>query len=179
MTALPHTQQNGQPAPPARPELARRPTLAGQADAAAERKARSEPVGDAGSIFDELLITASELPPPVIIPWEGGASPGPQFTREPQTHVSPARAWQQLEPPLCAMVEKAPAGPLSMTLLLPILGEVDARVSPFAAGWDISLRFAPQAMSMIAPHQERCRESLRRRMACAVRLRFEQRGGRE
>ncbi|MFY1039509.1 type III secretion system HrpP C-terminal domain-containing protein [Pantoea agglomerans] len=59
------------------------------------------------------------------------------------------------------------------------LGEVDARLSPFAAGWDISLRFAPPAMTMMAAHQERCRESLRRRMACAVRLRFEQRGGRE
>ena len=68
---------------------------------------------------------------------------------------------------------------VAMTLLLPKLGEVDARLSATGNGngWDINLRFAPQALLMMAPHQERCRESLRRRLACQVRLRFEQRGG--
>lgn len=179
MTALPHTPQNN-PAPPARPETPRRSSPTGNTEAApAERKSRAEPFREESSLFGELLLTTSILPQPLIIPWEGATSFSPQLTAEHETPVSPARAWQQLEPPLCTVVEKQPAGPVSMTLLLPILGEVDARVSPFAAGWDISLRFSPPAMNMMAAHQERCRESLRRRMACAVRLRFEQRGGRE
>ncbi|MGP3591682.1 type III secretion system HrpP C-terminal domain-containing protein [Vagococcus sp. WN89Y] len=177
MTALAHTQQNGQPA---RPEAARRTTHAGQAESSAERKARPESAGEASSLFGELLLTTPFAPQsPVITPWEGTSTARGQLTPTQEAPASPARAWQQLEPVLCGMVEKQPTGPVSMTLLLPILGEVDARIGPFAAGWDISLRFAPQAMSMIAPHQERCRESLRRRMACPVRLRFEQRGGQQ
>lgn len=179
MTALPHTQQNN-PAPPARPEVPRRSPQTGASDAAnPERKSRTEPFREESSLFDALLLPTSDVPQPLITPWEGPASFGPQLTHEHEPPASPARVWQQLEPPLCAMVEKQPAGPVAMTLLLPLLGEVDARLSPFAAGWDISLRFAPAAMNMMAAHQERCRESLRRRMACAVRLRFEQRGGRE
>lgn len=179
MTALPHTQQNN-PAPPARPEVPRRSPQTGASDAAnPERKSRAEPFREESSLFDALLLPTSDVPQPLITPWEGPASFGPQLSHEHAPPASPARAWQQLEPPLCAMVEKQPAGPVAMTLLLPLLGEVDARLSPFAAGWDISLRFAPAAMNMMAAHQERCRESLRRRMACAVRLRFEQRGGRE
>lgn len=179
MTALPHPPQNN-PAPPARPEVQRRSPQTGPSDVAtSERKSRTEPFREEGSLFDALLLTPSELPQPLIIPWEGSPSFGSQLSHEHVTPASPARAWQQLEPSLCAMAEKQPAGPISMTLLLPLLGEVDARLSPFAAGWDISLRFAPPAMTMMAAHQERCRESLRHRMACAVRLRFEQRGGRE
>lgn len=183
MTALPHPQKNSTPAPPARPEIPRRSAPAGQSDTTApERKSRHEPVREESSLFGELLLTSDIMQPQAIaIAWEGPDSPGPQFSRAPapDAPASPARVWQQLEPALCGMVEKQPTGPVSMTLLLPVLGEVDARVSPFAAGWDISLRFAPQAMSMIAAHHERCRESLRRRMACPVRLRFEQRGGRQ
>jgi len=179
MTALPQPPQN-HPAPPARPEVQRRSPQTGQADAVTSgRPSRAEPFREESSLFDALLLTPYEAPQPLIIPWEGSSSFGSQLAHEPATSASPVRAWQQLEPPLCAMVEKSPAGPISMTLLLPLLGEVDARLSLFAAGWDISLRFSPPAMSMMAAHQERCRESLRRRMACAVRLRFEQRGGRE
>lgn len=178
MTALPHPPQT-HPAPPARPEVQRRSQQTGHSDAAAsERKSRDEPFREECSLFDALLLTPSEPTQPLITPWEGSPSFGSQLPHDPAPAASPVRAWQQLEPPLCAMVEKEPAGPISMTLLLPLLGEVDARLSPFAAGWDISLRFAPPAMTMMAAHQERCRESLRRRMACAVRLRFEQRGGR-
>lgn len=179
MTALPHPPQNN-PAPPARPDVQRRSPQTGHSDAAtSERKSRAEPFREECSLFDALLLTPSEPTQPLITPWEGPPSFGSQLPHDPAPAASPVRAWQQLEPPLCAMVEKEPAGPISMTLLLPLLGEVDARLSPFGAGWDISLRFAPPAMSMMAAHQERCRESLRRRMACAVRLRFEQRGGRE
>jgi len=182
MTALPHPPQKHS-ATPARPEVSRRMPQSGSSEATASgRPSRAEPFREARAEFDALLLTPGETPPlpqPLILPWEGPCSSGPSLSPDEAPAASPVRAWQQLEPPLCGMVEKQPAGPVAMTLLLPLLGEVDARLPPFAAGWDISLRFAPPAMNMMAAHQERCRASLRRRMACAVRLRFEQRGGQE
>lgn len=93
-------------------------------------------------------------------------------------HTSnPMVIWQQLETSLTDALAKQPASTVSLTLLLPKLGEVDARLSRLSgeAGWDISLRFTSQVLTILAPHHERCRESLRRRMASRVRLNFEQR----
>lgn len=177
MTALPHNPQHHS-APPARPEAPRRSPQSGSSDATRSGPpSRTDPVREERSLFDALLLTPGEPPPPLILPWEGSSSFGSQLPADPTSSASPVRAWQRLEPPLCGMVDAQPAGPVSMTLLLPLLGEVDARLSPFAAGWDISLRFTPPAMNMMAAHEARCRASLRRRLACPVRLRFEQRGG--
>jgi len=69
MTALPHPPQNN-PAPPARPEVQRRSPQTGPSDVAtSERKSRTEPFREEGSLFDALLLTPSELPQPLIIPW--------------------------------------------------------------------------------------------------------------
>lgn len=185
MTALQHTQEKSKAAAPVRPEESRRGPLrertSGQAEATAGSKSRTQPAGQDASLFGDLLLNQTgTLPPPVHMQWAGVASPEPMATRAPENAqpASPVRIWQQIEPALSGVMETRPTGPVSMTLLLPKLGEVDARLSPLAAGWDISLRFAPPALALIAPHQERCRESLRRRMACPVRLRFEQRGDR-
>ena len=99
----------------------------------------------------------------------------------PSTHSAPAAApmalWQPLETELGRIADRQPDGPVAMTLLLPRLGEVDARLQHLpAGGWDIALRFSPAALNALEAHQERCRQALRRRLASRVRLRFEQRG---
>ena len=151
------------------------------ADAPAmKRKAASEPAYQEASLFSQLLEGDSK-PAMLMGGTASGGYSGFPATVEKTAHSggAPLAVWQQLEPGLTQAMEKQPSGPVSLTLLLPKLGEVDARIagSSGAAGWDISLRFAPQALAMLAPHHERCRASLRRRMACQVRLRFEQRGG--
>ncbi|MCU5773677.1 type III secretion system HrpP C-terminal domain-containing protein [Erwiniaceae bacterium BAC15a-03b] len=144
-----------------------------------KRALQSEPAPQEASLFSELLGSDSQTP---LAPggahfdWTAGM---PSAPAQAASAAAPSMAlWHQLEPPLSEALARQPGGPVSMTLLLPKLGEVDARMSslPAGAGWDISLRFAPEALAMLAPHHERCRESLRRRMACRVRLRFEQRG---
>lgn len=142
------------------------------------RSAESQPAQQEASLFSELLDGQPTSPLEMggaHFDWSSGQ---PSLNAKATESAAPAMAsWHQLEPSLNEVIEKQPSGPVSMTLLLPKLGEVDARLSgqPGGAGWDISLRFAPQALAMMAPHHERCRESLRRRMACRVRLRFEQR----
>ncbi|MBP2169564.1 hypothetical protein J2125_002756 [Erwinia toletana] len=143
-----------------------------------KRALQSEPAPQEASLFSELLGSDSQTPLATggaHFDWAAGMPAAPAQAAS----AAPSMAlWHQLEPPLSEALSRQPGGPVSMTLLLPKLGEVDARMSslPTGAGWDISLRFAPQALAMLAPHHERCRESLRRRMACRVRLRFEQRG---
>ncbi|URQ61341.1 type III secretion system HrpP C-terminal domain-containing protein [Pantoea alhagi] len=104
----------------------------------------------------------------------------PRFTHE-TAHSAPATApmalWQPLEAELGRIADRQLDGPVAMTLLLPRLGAVDARLQHLpAGGWDIALRFSPAALNALEAHQERCRQALRRRMASRVRLRFEQRG---
>lgn len=91
--------------------------------------------------------------------------------------AAPMALWQPLEAELGRITDRQPDGPVAMTLLLPRLGAVDARLQHLpAGGWDIALRFSPAALGALEAHQERCRQALRRRMASRVRLRFEQRG---
>lgn len=147
---------------------------------AMKRKPASEPAHQEASLFSQLLEGDSK--PAMLMSGStfGDYSAFPAAVeKSAQSGGAPLAVWQQLEPTLTSAMDKQPSGPVSLTLLLPKLGEVDARIagSSGAAGWDISLRFAPQALAMLAPHHERCRASLRRRMACQVRLRFEQRGG--
>ncbi|WP_053115664.1 type III secretion system HrpP C-terminal domain-containing protein [Winslowiella iniecta] len=147
---------------------------------ALKRRVPNEPAQQEASLFSELL--GGQSAPTLAMAgagYDGSTGLYSPTARASESHAPAMAVWHQLEPSLSAELEKQPPGPVSMTLLLPKLGEVDARLSslPTGAGWDISLRFAPQALAMIAPHHERCRESLRRRMACRIRLRFEQRGG--
>lgn len=90
----------------------------------------------------------------------------------------PAMAmWQEIEPALAEALSAQPPGEMRLALILPRLGHVDARMAALpAGGWDITLHLQPAAWQALLPHQERCRFSLRQRMACRVRLRFERRG---
>jgi len=84
--------------------------------------------------------------------------------------------WQEVETDLLAATEQRQPGEMALTLILPKLGHVEARFSALAAGgWDIALQLQPSAWRALLPHQERCRLSLRQRMGCRVRLRFERR----
>lgn len=184
MSALPQARDTGKQttSQPQRAQAPVRERQTNSSDAAApDRKAKGAPVRQDASLFDALLGQPEAGLMPTGVPLTASTYPWlqPPATQDTGQVASPARVWQQIEPPLCGMVEKQPPGPVAMTLLLPKLGEVDARLSATGNGngWDINLRFAPQALLMMAPHQERCRESLRRRLACQVRLRFEQRGG--
>ena len=143
-------------------------------------KRRDEPPTTAspdGMLFSALLDIAPA--PPAFSP--GGVELNTQPRHAPPSaHSAPAAApmalWQPLETELGRIVDRQPDGPVAMTLLLPRLGAVDARLQHLpAGGWDIALRFSPAALNALEAHQERCRQALRRRMACRVRLRFEQR----
>lgn len=104
------------------------------------------------------------------------SAPHPTATPESAGAGVPMARWQPLENELERILINPPAGPVSVTLLLPRLGDVDARLQALpSGGWDIALRFAPAALEALATYEERCRHSLRRRLACQVRLRFEQR----
>lgn len=100
----------------------------------------------------------------------------PMDTPESVGSGMPMARWQPLENELERLLNNHPTGPVSVTLLLPRLGDVDARLQALpSGGWDIALRFAPAALDALAAYEERCSHSLRRRLACRVRLRFEQR----
>lgn len=118
--------------------------------------------------------------PPALHP--GVAELQPRAHHAPAAHSpmsggAPLALWQPLEAELGRIADRQPDGPVAMTLLLPRLGAVDARLQHLpAGGWDIALRFSPSALGALEAHQERCRQALRRRLASRVRLRFEQRG---
>ncbi|WP_213989501.1 type III secretion system HrpP C-terminal domain-containing protein [Sodalis sp. dw_96] len=132
---------------------------------------------------DELFSQLLTLDPPrePAAPFNPGffnspaASGAPDDTGAGQG-ISPTALWQALEPELAATLAGQPAGLVLITLLLPKLGEVDARMSPLPpAGWDIALRLEPSAWTALEPYHEHCRRSLKRRLAGRVKLRFEQR----
>ncbi|AUX92201.1 type III secretion system HrpP C-terminal domain-containing protein [Mixta gaviniae] len=145
---------------------------------AAKRGEQPESGTPDGMLFSALLDTPPALPPLSVS--AAAFSTQPRFTPPAAAGASgaaPMALWQPLEAELGRVVDRQPDGPVAMTLLLPRLGEVDARLQPLTAGgWDIALRFSPTALGALEAHQERCRQALRRRMACRVRLRFEQRG---
>lgn len=100
-----------------------------------------------------------------------------QLEETPSSAAPPAMAlWQEIEPALISALAEQPPGEMQLTLMLPKLGNVDAHMTALAAGgWDIALHLQPGAWQALLPHQERCRFSLRQKMACRVRLRFERR----
>ncbi|WP_380184346.1 type III secretion system HrpP C-terminal domain-containing protein [Kalamiella sp. sgz302252] len=145
---------------------------------ATQRREPRKPAREEDALFSELL--------------EEGERPGlPQTFNQPDSQqqgfsqldesstagAPPAMAmWQEVETDLLAATEQRQPGEMTLTFILPKLGHVDARFSALAAGgWDIALKLQPSAWRALLPHQERCRLSLRQRMACRVRLRFERR----
>lgn len=171
-----NAQPKPQPRGAERGRSERSPTSA--QSGAAKRGEQPESGSPDGMLFSALLDT-----PPAPLPLSIGVTELPTQPRFAPSAASgtsgaaPMALWQPLEAELGRVVDRQPDGPVAMTLLLPRLGEVDARMQPLTAGgWDIALRFSPSALGALEAHQERCRQALRRRMACRVRLRFEQRG---
>ncbi|MDU4092022.1 MAG: hypothetical protein E7H57_01905 [Pantoea sp.] len=178
------TKPQPEPAPQAKPPVrgadkTRSERSQGNTQSSATKR-RDEPPAAAspdGMLFSALLDIAPT--PPAFS--TGGVELNTQPRHAPSpTHSAPAAApmalWQPLEAELGCIADRQPDGPVAMTLLLPRLGAVDARLQHLpAGGWDIALRFSPAALNALEAHQERCRQALRRRMACRVRLRFEQR----
>ncbi|CAI1074368.1 Uncharacterised protein [Serratia rubidaea] len=155
---------------------AERPALAGLP--AARRDEESSAATPDGNLFSMLMDRdEASLPGALQVAPHAAATPHPTATPASSGAGAPMALWQPLENELDRALVNPPAGPVSVTLLLPRLGDVDARLQALpAGGWDIALRFAPAALDALAAHEERCRHSLRRRLACRVRLRFEQRG---
>lgn len=167
------------------PERTRRTTVRDRNTSASERASPKRPAinesvaRQEASLFSELL----EEPASQTLAIAGSQFGFSQGMASSDTQTTDSRSpamklWYQLEPELGEALAEQPDGPLSLTLLLPKLGEVDARMARLTTGpgWDISLGFAPEALEKLSPYHDRCRESLRRRMACRVRLSFERRG---
>lgn len=151
--------------------------VSGGLPAARRDEENSAPTPD-GNLFSMLMEhDTSAFPGALHVAPNAAATPHAAATPESAASGAPMALWQPLENELDRALVNPPAGPVSVTLLLPRLGDVDARLQALpAGGWDIALRFAPAALEALAAHEERCRHSLRRRLACRVRLRFEQRG---
>lgn len=142
------------------------------------RREPRKPAREEDALFSELL-EEGERPftPPPFSQSDSQQQGFAQLDESSAYGAPPAMAmWQEIETNLLAATEQRPPAEMTLTLLLPKLGHVDARFSALAAGgWDIALQLQPAAWRVLLPHQERCRLSLRQRMACQVRLRFERR----
>lgn len=170
----PQTKPLSRGADKSRSERSQGPTQS----SAAKRSDESPSASPDSMLFSALLDNAPTTP----LFSSGGVELHTQPRHAPPpTHSAPVATpmalWQPLEAELGRITDRQPDGPVAMTLLLPRLGEVDARLQHLpAGGWDIALRFSPAALNTLEAHQERCRQALRRRLASRVRLRFEQRG---
>ena len=145
---------------------------------ATPRRELRKPAREDDALFSELLEENDRPYSPPAFSQSGSQQQGfGQLEENSASGAPPAMAmWQEIETDLLAATETRPPGEMTLTLILPKLGQVDARFSALAAGgWDIALRLQPSAWRALLPHQERCRLSLRQRMACRVKLRFEQR----
>lgn len=168
-----HTQQQRQTRSAQRKE-----TSPESEERVALRREPRKPAREEDALFSELL---EEGEKPFTLPTFSQADSQQQgFAQLDESSASgapPAMAmWQEIETDLLAATETRQPGEMTLTLILPKLGHVDARFSALAAGgWDIALALQPAAWRALLPHQERCRLSLRQRMACGVRLRFERR----
>lgn len=150
---------------------------ASEASIAAPRREARKPTREEDALFSELL-QEEEKPSPLLAFNDSGSQQGfTQMEESSLTGSPPAMAmWQEIETDLLAAIGDRPPADMMLTLILPKLGHVDARLSALAAGgWDIALGLQPAAWRALLPHQERCRLSLRQRMGCRVRLSFTRR----
>ncbi|WP_158783752.1 type III secretion system HrpP C-terminal domain-containing protein [Pantoea sp. BAV 3049] len=136
------------------------------------------PTREEDDLFSSLL-DSDDVMSPLLAFNDAGSDQQQGFSQleESVGSAPPAMAmWQEIEPALADAMSSQPPGEMQLTLILPKLGHVDAWMSALpAGGWDIALHLQPAAWQALLPHQERCRFSLRQRMACRVRLRFERR----
>jgi len=138
------------------------------------------PSEEEDDLFSALLEKGDDVMMPLLTLNGGGSDPQQTFTPTGETatpSAPPAMAlWQEIEPALASSLTGIPPGEMMLTLMLPKLGNVDAQIASLpGGGWDIALRLESGAWRALLPHQERCRLSLRQRMACRIRLRIERR----
>lgn len=144
----------------------------------APRREPRKPAREEDLLFTELLEEGEKpFSPPAFSQSDSQQQGFAQLDESNASGAPPAMAmWQEIETDLLAAMETRPPGEMRLTLILPKLGNVDARFAALAGGgWDIALQLQPSAWRALLPHQERCRLSLRQRMACRVRLNFERR----
>lgn len=164
---LPATSRQGETATLPRPALR----------AESKRPSREE-----DALFSALLEGEDAMLPVLTLQQGGDQQQGFSAQATPEnSSTPPAMAlWQEIETALNQALENEPPAEMTLTLMLPKLGNVDAQMSALAGGgWAIALRLQPAAWQALLPHQERCRFSLRQRLACRVSLRFERRDPRE
>lgn len=151
--------------------VAGRPVIVGLP--AAMRDEETSAATPDGNLF-RMLIERDTTAFPSVLHVAAHIVPTPSPTATQKNAGAPMALWQSLENELDRVLINPLNGPVSVTLLLPHLGDVDARMQALpAGGWDIALRLSPTALDALATHEERYRNSLRRRLACRVRLRFE------
>ncbi|HBV40794.1 MAG TPA: hypothetical protein DEF05_14195 [Erwinia sp.] len=142
------------------------------------RREPRKPAREEDALFSELLEEGERrFSPPTFGQSDSQQQGFGQLDESSVSGAPPAMAmWQELETDLLAVTEQRPPAEMTLTLILPKLGEVEASFSALAAGgWDIALQLQPAAWRALLPHQERCRLSLRQRMNGPVRLRFQRR----
>jgi len=136
------------------------------------------PAAEDRSLFSALLEADDVMAPRLML--DQGSDQQQGFAQLEESSLSgapPAMAlWQEIEPALAGALAEQPPGEMMLTLMLPKLGNVQAQMAALpGGGWDIALHLQPAAWQALLPHQERCRFSLRQKMACRVKLRFERR----
>lgn len=156
------------------------PRAAPQETPSASKSAQPEksrrPAAEDRSLFSSLLEADDVMTPRLML--DQGSDQQQGFSQLEESSLSgapPAMAlWQEIEPALADALAGQPPGEMQLTLMLPKLGNVQAQMAALpGGGWDIALHLQPGAWQALLPHQERCRFSLRQKMACRVALRFE------
>nr|WP_024966757.1 flagellar hook-length control protein FliK [Pantoea sp. IMH] len=176
--AQPEPVPQAKPAPRGADKTRGERSQASPQSSGAKRNSEPPAASPDGMLFSALLDIAPTPPALTTGGVELQVQPRHAHAAEQSTPgAAPMALWQPLEAELGRITDRQPDGPVAMTLLLPRLGAVDARLQHLpAGGWDIALRFSPAALGALEAHQERCRQALRRRLTSRVRLRFEQRG---
>lgn len=158
-----------------------RPTSVQQTSVPLRPSLRNEvrrPTREEDALFSAMLESDDVMIPLLALDQGGSQQQGfTQLDDTPAAGAPPAMAmWQEIEPALISALADAPPGEMMLTLMLPRLGNVGAQMTALpGGGWDIALHLQPGAWQALLPHQERCRFSLRQKMACRMRLRFERR----
>ena len=169
-----------------RAALSARPPSVQQTSVSPRPSLRNEgrrPTREEDALFSAMLESDEVTIPLLALDQSGDQQQGfTQLDETPAAGAPPAMAmWQEIEPALISALAGTPPGEMMLTLMLPKLGNVGAHMTALpGGGWDIALHLQPGAWQALLPHQERCRFSLRQKMACRMRLRFErQEPGRE
>lgn len=138
--------------------------------------ADNAPLGRDKEAFSQWL-NAEDAPLAPATPWLPG---DPAALRQPAQEIAPPESaqatvlWQQIEPALSQNLAAQAAFPARFSLLLPLLGEVQAHVGLLSdGGMDIALGFSPSLYDRVRGSELSCREALARRTGKRIRLRFQ------